>query len=378
MKQNYSNTRATLAIAKASFRSIIRSPSAVVFSLAFPLVFIVVFANIGGGGVKVDVGVVKGTDTISPIYQALKKSSVINLIQDQSADDMKRNLAKGSLDAMIEIRKHNMADKAVYQAFSVAPYTVNVQYTKSSSKGSILKSVLSSILMQINAEFAKRTGVPALPQAAELHEATVSGREYKYIDFILPGQLGFSLLSSGVFGTAFVFISLRLTLVIKRFFATPVQRYSIVLGEALARIVFSLLGALFIIMVGHFVFGFTLIHGVVTVLNMLVLSAIGLIIFMGFGFTVSGIAKNESTVPPLSNIITLPQFLLSGTFFSVTAFPKWLQYVSNALPLTHLNNAMRKVAFEGAGLGDVSHQLFILLLWGIGVYAVATKTFKWE
>jgi len=46
----YSNTKATLAIAKASFRSILRSPSAVVFTLAFPLIFIIVFANIGGGG----------------------------------------------------------------------------------------------------------------------------------------------------------------------------------------------------------------------------------------------------------------------------------------------------------------------------------------
>jgi ABC-2 type transport system permease protein len=126
------------------------------------------------------------------------------------------------------------------------------------------------------------------------------------------------------------------------------------------------------------VFGFTLVHGVITVLNMLVLSTIGLIIFMGFGFIISGIAKNESTVPPLSNIITMPQFLLSGTFFSVTAFPKWLQFISNALPLTHLNNAMRKVAFEGAGLADVTHQLLILLIWFVIVYAVAIKTFKWE
>jgi ABC-2 type transport system permease protein len=125
-------------------------------------------------------------------------------------------------------------------------------------------------------------------------------------------------------------------------------------------------------------FGFTLIHGITTVLNMLVLSAIGLIIFMGFGFTVSGIAKNESSVPPLSNIITLPQFLLSGTFFSITAFPAWLQYISKVLPLTHLNDAMRKVAFEGAGLGDVTHQLLILFAWFIGIYAVAVKTFKWE
>ncbi len=232
---------------------------------------------------------------------------------------------------------------------------------------------MNNILFQINNAINRDQ-----PKLAEVNETTISGREYKYIDFILPGMLGFSLLSSGVFGTAFVFLSLRLTLVIKRFFATPVKRYSIVLGEAIARIVFALLGALFIIAIGHYVFGFTLIHGFTTVLNMLLLSAIGLIIFMGFGFTISGIAKNESTVPPLSNIITLPQFLLSGTFFSTSAFPTWLQSISRVLPLTHLNDAMRKVAFEGAGLGDVTHQLFILGLWFIGIYIVAVKTFKWE
>ena len=186
------------------------------------------------------------------------------------------------------------------------------------------------------------------------------------------------MLSTGVFGTAFVFFSLRQNLVIKRFFATPVKRSSIVLGEAIARISFALLGAFIIILIGHFGFKFTLVHGAVTVINMLILATMGLIVFMGFGFVVSGLAKSESTIPPISNIITLPQFLLSGTFFSVEAFPSWLQPISKALPLTYLNDAMRKVAFEGAGLWDVKHQLLIILLWGLGIYAVAIKTFKWE
>ena len=99
---------------------------------------------------------------------------------------------------------------------------------------------------------------------------------------------------------------------------------------------------------------------------------------MGFGFIISGVAKNESAVPPFSNVITLPQFLLSGTFFSTAAFPHWLQNISHVLPLTHLNNAMRKVAFEGASLGDVTHQLLILAAWFVGIYIVAVKTFKWE
>ena len=359
----YSNTRATLAIAKASFRSILRSPSAVVFSLVFPLIFIVVFANIGGSGVTVDVGVAKTCDTTNAIYKILQKNKMMNLIKDQSTDEMNKNLSKGSIDAILDIKKNN----------ALPPFTINVQYTKASSKGGILKSALNNILYQMNSAINKDQ-----PQLAEVKEATIQGREYRYIDFIHQGMLGFSLLSSGVFGTAFVFLSLRLTLVIKRFFATPVKRYSIVLGEALARIVFALLGALFIIGIGHYVFSFTLIHGLATVLNMLLLSAIGLIIFMGFGFIISGVAKNESSVPPFSNIITLPQFLLSGTFFSTAAFPGWLQHISRVLPLTHLNEAMRKVAFEGASLGDVSHQLLILSLWFVGIYVVAVKTFKWE
>ncbi len=374
-KKPYSNTRATLAIAKASFRSILRSPSAVVFSLVFPLIFIVVFANIGGSGVTVDVGVAKTCDTTNMVYKALKTVKMVNLIKDQSTDEMNKNLSKGSIDAIIDINTQatDLPERPPISKLQKPVVIINVQYTKASQKGGILKSVLNNILYSINSFMN-----PNAPSIANVHETTITGREYKYIDFILPGMLGFSLLSSGVFGTAFVFLSLRLTLVIKRFFATPVKRYSIVLGEAIARVVFALLGALFIICVGHFVFDFTLIHGFVTVLNMLALSAIGLIIFMGFGFIISGVAKNESTVPPFSNIITLPQFLLSGTFFSTAAFPKWLQGISNVLPLTHLNNAMRKVAFEGAGLGDVTHQLLILAAWFVGIYIVAVKTFKWE
>jgi ABC-2 type transport system permease protein len=384
----YNNIRATLAIAKAAFRSITRSPSSVVFSLAFPLIFILVFGFIGGGGLSVDVGMAKDSDTSNHIYQALKSGGVVRIIDNQSADEMNKSLEKGSIDAIIEIAKNPVLDSTL-KSYTVYPplsklgsnqkpltplYTINVKYTKASlEKGNILKSILNNVIYQANT-----FGGEMPPPVAELKETTVHGREYKTIDFILPGQLGFSLLSTGVFGTAFVFLSLRITLVIKRFFATPVQRYSIVLGEAIARISFALIGALFIILVGHFAFGFTLIHGAVTVMNMLLLSTLGVIVFMGFGFVVSGIAKSESSVPPIANIITLPQFLLSGTFFSINVFPSWLQPISRALPLTYLNDALRKVAFEGAGLFDVTHQIFIMLIWGVVIYALAVKLFKWE
>lgn len=363
MNKPYNNTKATLALAKASFRSIIRSPSAVVFTLAFPLIFILVFGFMGGGGVKVDLAVAPGSDLNNPVIAALEQVSVIRLSKSKDAKEIQAGLEKGSLDASISVSKN---------PGGLPAYLADVKYTAASiDKANILKSILTNLLYTLNTKDVKAT-------VAEIRESTVSGRIYRTIDFILPGQLGFALLSTGVFGTAFVFFSLRQTLVIKRFFATPVRRSSIVIGEGIARIGFSLLGALFIIIIGRFCFHFTLIHGVITVINMLLLATIGVIVFMGFGFVVSGIAKSESTIPPISNIITLPQFLLSGTFFSIEAFPSWLQPISRALPLTYLNDAMRKVAFEGAGLWDVKHQILIMLIWGIVVYAVAVKVFKWE
>lgn len=364
MKSKGSFMKATMAITKASLRSMLRSPSAVVFTIAFPLIFIIVFGFIGGGGVKVDIGVMPGTDTLNPVYMALQNNSVVRLFQKDTAT-MQRELEKGNIDALIDIRKN---------AAETPAFIIDLKTTDASpEKGNIFKSVLNNILFETNLALMKDA-----PKLAEIKETKVSGRKYKTIDFILPGQLGFSLLSTGVFGTAFVFISLRLTLVIKRFFATPINRASIVIGEAFSRLIFALMGALFIILIGHFWFGFTLVNGVVTVINMLILSTIGLLVFMGFGFTVSGIAKNESAVPPIANIITLPQFLLSGTFFSVEAFPSWLQPISKALPLTYLNDALRKVAFEGASLIDVTPQIGVLLIWAVIIYALAVKVFKWE
>ena len=355
-----------LAISRASFRSITRSPSAVVFTLIFPLIFILVFGFIGSDGIHLDVGVSSKSDKQNPIYYRAHYIPSIGLIESMSDDEQLKELTKGKLDAILTI--------VPVSSDSAKSYIVELQTsTASMERGIIARSMFEHLIDKSNLEAAK-----VMHPMAELREKTVKGREYKTIDFILPGQLGFSLLSSGVFGTAFVFYNLRQTLVIKRFFATPIRKPYIVLGEALSRLVFSLLGAMFLILIGYFAFGFTLIHGFTTFLTMLLLSALGLIVFMGFGFVVSGIAKSESTIPPLANIVTLPQFLLSGTFFGIEAFPSWLQPICKVLPLTYLNDAMRKVAFEGASLPEIYLQVLIILAWGVGIYALAVKVFRWE
>ena len=373
-KLKYNQLKAMLAISKASFRGILRSPSAVIFSLVFPLIFILVFGFIKGNSIRLDVGIDPLCDTTSTIYNLFSKQPSIKMERSKTRLKMVDLLHKGRLDAIVYI----------YNSDKDKGQIVDVLTSKASrEKGLFVKSVLVNMVDKQNIYYLREQGKNISSNENSFHpteikETEVQGREYKMIDFILPGQLGFSILSAGVFGTAFIFFSLRQTLVLKRFFATPIRRPYIILGEALSRLVFQLLGSLIIITLGKYFFGFTLIHGFKTLVEMLTLSAMGLIVFMGFGFVVSGIAKSESVIPPLANVITLPQFLLSGTFFPVDAFPGWLQSISKVLPLTYLNDALRRIAFEGAGFSSISHQLLIISIWGVVVYIAAIRFFRWE
>lgn len=368
-KAKYSQLNALVSITKASLISLTKNPSTVVFSILFPLIFILVFGLIGGNGGKYSVATVDGINKDNPIYQALEKSENIELITDKSKEDNDKDLEKGSIDAVLNIttEKVNGFDK----------FNVNVTTSSASPQnGQIVLSLINGIANSVNLEVLK-SQTKNTSELISIKTDNVEGRKYEQIDFILPGQLGFSLLNIGVFGTAFVLLSLRETLVLKRFFATPISRRNILLGEGLARLIFAAFQASIIIGVGTLL-GFTLINGWVTFLQMLGLASIGLIIFLGFGFIISSVAKNVNTVPPLANLITLPQFLLSGTFFPIAFFPEWLQPISKILPLTYLNEAMRKVAFEGADFAAIQWDLLWLLVWGIVVYAVAIKVFKWE
>lgn len=358
-QQPYSQFKAMMAITRAAFRSITRSPSAVVFSIAFPMIFILVFGFISGGRMKMKLAVTSHAAD-HPLIERLKNIPSVSITFSTDTAFLLKELSKAHFDGWITY--NNEKNLLELKTTSASP-----------EKGALLKMIIENSLMRFNLSQAHLEG-----KEMQLVMEQVEGRAYRTIDFILPGQLGFSLLSTGVFGTAFVFFNLRQTLVIKRFFATPVSRPAIILGECLARVAFAMIGAVFIISVGYFFFGFTLIHGLLTALTMLGIALFGLIVFMGFGFIVSGIAKSESVIPPIANIVTLPQFLLSGTFFSIENFPSWLQPVCKVLPLTWLNDAMRLIAFEGASLTEILPHLGVIALWGMAVYIIAFRTFRWE
>ncbi|MFT3822484.1 MAG: ABC transporter permease [Chitinophagaceae bacterium] len=367
MSSSYSQVKAMLAITRASLKAIFRSPQAVFFSLFFPVVLIAIFGALGGNGrVSVDVAFDKNTDTANALYHAIATSQVLNVEKATDAELADR-LKKGRITALISIIKQDTAGNK-------PPYNLHLKATEASMKDmQVLQSVLKEMVGQIN-EKASHNQFHFAVITSEL----VPGRPYKMIDFYLPGMLGFSLIGAAVFGVAFVFYTFRETLVLKRLFSTPIKRTYIVVGESLARIIFQLTTAVVLILFGKFFYNFTLAHGWITFVEMMFLCLLGLIVFMGFGFAISGFAKNQNVIPVYANLFMFPQYFLSGTFFPKGALPESMQSIIRFLPLTAFNDAMRKISFEGLHLWNVGIEIAILLGWAVIAYALAVKAFKWE
>lgn len=366
-----------LAISRASLKAIFKSPQAVFFSLFFPIVLIMIFGALTGSrSFSIDVAFDKSTDTTSELYHILKGYSVLNIEKADEAELLDR-LKKGRITALFEIRKR-------VTPLGETQYDLHIKTSSASQRDlQVLQPIVRMAMdSAMRNEIIRRQHIDMATLAANVPITTsqeqVLGREYKMIDFYLPGMIGFSLIGSAVFGVAFVFFAFRETLVLKRLFSTPIKRTYIVMGESIARIIFLLTTAVVLIVFGTYFYHFRLANGISTFLEMLVLCFLGIVVFMGFGYIISGIAKNQNVIPVYANLFMFPQYFLSGTFFPKSALPQGLQPIIKFLPLTAVNDALRKISFEGSHLTGVGSEILVLLGWCVVVYFIAVKVFKWE
>jgi len=368
MSKRYSQLQASLTVAKASLLAMLRSPTSIVFSLLFPITFIIVFgAIVDTNAVTIKIAFTPDSDTTGALYKAITRVKVLKPVTYSSQNQMYDALNKANITAILDIKPDSKIP-------FIPHYHVQLITSNSSLyKAPMLRSVIDGLIDELNKHmFQKNISV------ATVEVKKLPGRAYLPIDFILPGQLGFSLLMAGVFGSAFLLFNLRQSQVLKKFFATPIKRAYIILGEMLSRLFFQVIGFAIMVSLGYFLFDFTLVNGISTFLEMLLLSILGLIIFMGIGFIVSAMIKNESSIAPVANTITLPQILLCGLFFPVENFPDWLQFICHLLPLTFFVDGLRKIAFEGAHIWQIPVQLTGLLSWALVVSFVTIKVFRRE
>jgi ABC-type multidrug transport system permease subunit len=196
----------------------------------------------------------------------------------------------------------------------------------------------------------------------------------RYIDFLVPGLLGMSLMGGGLWGVGFVTVDMRIRKLLKRFLATPMRKTDFLGGVMLSRLLFLVPEVLVLLIFARLAFG-VVIYG--SLLSVAFLILLGAVTFAGLGLLVASRAKTLEAVSGLMNLVMLPMWLLSGIFFSSDRFPEAAQPFIQLLPLTALNNSLRAVMQEGASLASQLPEIGLLAGWAVVTFILALKLFRW-
>ncbi len=232
-----------------------------------------------------------------------------------------------------------------------------------------------------DARAARLEAADALERAAgrrdplEIAEERVAEPGGRYIDFLIPGILGMNIMGTGVWSLAFSVVTARTRNLLKRFLATPMRKSDYLVSQMLSRFVFLVFEVAVLVAFGWLVFGVG-VRGSMLLFSFLCL--LGAFSFAGLGLLVGARPTTIEGVSGIANLVLFPMWILSGVFFSYERFPAGAIPLIRALPLTALNDALRAVMNDGAGLAAILPQLALLAAWGLGSFVLALKIFRWK
>jgi ABC-type multidrug transport system permease subunit len=206
-------------------------------------------------------------------------------------------------------------------------------------------------------------------------DETASEPGGRYVDFLVPGLLGMSLMGGGLWGVGFVTVDMRIRKLVKRFLATPMKKREFLAAIMVSRMLFMIPEVFIVLVFARYCFG-VMYYGSLWSVAFLVL--IGATMFAGIGLLVASRAKTVEAVSGLMNLVMLPMWMLSGIFFTSDRFPAAVQPVIKILPLTPLIDALRSVMLEGSSLSSQAARIAIMAAWGVVSFAVALKIFRWQ
>jgi len=339
-----------LAVLKARNREFIRDRSALGWNIMFPLLIVAGFAFAFSGKpmdlYKVGVYAADPVQKLARLQetQAFFRTDYIQFIPVTELAPAITKVERHQLDMLFDLDQQR--------------YWVN----RDSPKGYLLERVLHG---------ADTVDAPA----GGFQRQTVTGREIRYVEWLIPGILAMNMMFSALFGVGYVLVRYRKSGVLKRLQATPLTALEFLSAQAVSRL-WLILAITSGIYVGANLFIDFSMYG--SYLLLLLVFALGAVSLISLGLLVAARIASEELAGGILNVLSWPMMFLSGVWFSLEGTPPLIQKLALLFPLTHVIDAARAVMIDGAGLAGISTQLLVLSLMSAVFLLLGAVLFRWK
>ena len=333
-----------VTIITGHFKSWYRSKSNIFWTIAFPLLLIVLFGAIfGNGSTKFDLYLQNqdlNASTLQPTFLSEKYVSILNgtgaFALHTVAAEQPDPLTYVKNDAQLHNRGQRLLvipsgfNSTLMSGTNSA--TVQLYMDQSDQASASLYGIINSVTVQFDAVV-----VHATPSNLMIHQNSIVTRNIRYIDFFIPGVIGMTLLTTGVFGAVNTNGRYRELKIIKKLATTPLSKIEWILGMVGYQMILATISLVVILFFGYAIFGVTATIDIYTV-GLVVAAAL---LFPGIGMVLANFVKEAESADAAANAITFPMMFLAGTFWPRETLPDIMKLIANFMPLTYVNDGLR-------------------------------------
>ncbi|MCW4017878.1 MAG: ABC transporter permease [Candidatus Bathyarchaeota archaeon] len=364
--------RRILSDFKVFSRGYLRNKFGLFFGLVFPVILILIFGAIFSGNSSSTIDIYTQNQDTGPFpspqmnisdqfLSALNQSGTIRVITVET-DNFTNYLAEHSTsDGLI------IPDNFSASYLAGNPVNVTIYGNPTSSTNGIVVGTVSAVSNLFNLERFNGTMVIGLSQS------TIGFENPNYVDLLIPGLIGFSILVSPMFSLVNISSEYKKNKLFKQLSLTPLTKMEWLISKILWYIVLTIVSFLLMVAVGVFAFG---AHVNLT-LGLIPFLIIGPTLFAALGMLVGTVTKNPETAGVIGNIVTFPMMFLAGTFFPISIMPDYLQSIAHVLPLFYIVEGLNNVMVYGNITGALI-DIAIVAAITVVIFVAAVKLFKWR
>ena len=353
------------AMLRASLTMLRRNRLLVITSLGLALISIFVFGWLFGsdGSAQLRLGLVDEDHTSVSVQltSQLRANDSLRLHTGSQSAEVAA-LRAGNRDAVLVITPGFGAGLASGQVPLQVYYNQSNPVTQAAARGAI-----QSIVANLNA------GITGRPPVVRLSEQAVSVRSLRQIDWLTPGMLG-QLVMWANLSVGIVLVQWRKQGILRRIAATPLRPSVLIGSQILARVLISVAQGAVLLAVAIIVFR---VHIVGSWLALGLVVALGSLAMLSIGFVIGSFARSQEVAQTLNFLVSFPMMFLGGSYFPTTSAPAFLAPVIQAMPLTYLNEALRGIINNGAGLAAIQSDVLVLAAWMVVALIVSIRAFRW-
>jgi ABC-2 type transport system permease protein len=364
----------------------VRSREGFFFTLIFPIILILLFGAIFAGGSSGPATVYvqnhdsgfNGVNLGATFIQALNETYAESVNSTYTASHNVTaaiKLVGVPLDQNLTeyLSAHSATDGiSIPAGFSHAyltqnPVNVTVYGNPTSTTSAIVSGITREFVNQFNTVGASGVHLVGVEPAIAVSSS------FKYIDFLVPGLIGFSALTSPMFALVNISSSYRRDKVFKLLSLTPLTKTEWLLSKIIWYIGTTAVSFVLMSIVGIYAFGAHIVFN----WGIGMFLVIGPFFFVSLGMLVGTVSNTPESAAVVGNLVTFPMMFLSGTFFPVQAMPAYLQTIAHVLPLYYLIDGLTDVMIYG-NFGPAYFDVGILLVISVVVFALAVRFFRWR